>query len=44
MPLLEALEKVFGEGNDGTFLSCVAGKLGYYEGEEVGARYILKKL
>ncbi len=40
--LFEILKEVVGfEG--GTFLSCVAGKLGYHEGEDMGARYIFEK-
>ena len=41
MPLKEALEEVsFGNG---AFLSCIPGKLGYFEGEGDGERYILER-
>ncbi len=42
MPLIEALDAVVASGM-GTLLSCIAGKLAYYEGEEPGERYILQK-
>lgn len=42
-PLIDVLEEIAGDCNDGTFVSCIAGKLGYYEGESVGARYIFEK-
>ncbi len=41
--LLEVLEEIVGDCNDGTFISCIAGKLGYYEGESPGSRYIFEK-
>jgi hypothetical protein len=41
MLLSEALREVVGRGM-GTFVLCVPGKLGYYEGEDAGERYILK--
>jgi len=40
LPLREALESVLGTG-DGVVLSCVPGKLAYYESEEPNGRYIL---
>ena len=43
LPLIDVLSEIVGAGNDGTFVSCIAGKLGYYEGESVGDRYILEK-
>jgi hypothetical protein len=43
MPLADALARVIGAGH-GTFLSCVPGKLGYYEGETPGERYFLIRL
>jgi hypothetical protein len=42
MPLTAALERVVGMGL-GTFISCVPGMLGYFEGEEAGARYVLDR-
>jgi hypothetical protein len=39
MDLSEALEEVVG-GGMGTFLSCGAEKLAYFESEEAGERYI----
>ena len=41
MLLSEALQKTVGWG--GTFISCIAGKLGYFEFNEQSERYILKK-
>lgn len=43
LPLIEVLEEIVGTCDDGTFISCIAGKLGYYEGETMGARYIFEK-
>lgn len=40
--LKEALEKTVGMGG-GTFLSCLAGRLRYFEGEEINERYILER-
>ena len=40
MPLVEALHRVVGYGM-GTFLSCIAGELAYFEDEEV--RWILER-
>lgn len=42
VPLREALTRIHGLGH-GTLLSCVPGLLGYFEGEEMGARYILER-
>jgi hypothetical protein len=42
-PLADALSRVIGAGY-GTFLSCVPGKLGYYEAETPGERYFLIRL
>jgi len=39
MPLRKALEQTIGM-NMGTFISCVPGKLGYFEFEDLGERYI----
>ena len=42
MKLKDALKKTIGSGC-GTFISCIAGKLGYFEFEEQNQRYILEK-
>jgi len=42
LPLKLALEKVVGQGM-GTLLSCVAGELAYYEGEDPADRCILAR-
>jgi hypothetical protein len=42
LPLKKALEETIGLGA-GTFLSCIPGKLAYYEGEEPGERYICER-
>jgi hypothetical protein len=42
VPLEEALAAVIGRGM-GAFVSCVPGKLGFYEGEEPGVRYLLER-
>jgi hypothetical protein len=42
LPLKKALEETIGMGM-GTFLSCIPGKLAYYEGEDLGERYICEK-
>ena len=39
MGLSEALAEVIGRGM-GTFISCLPGKLAYFEGEERNERYI----
>ena len=41
MPLAEALSATVGYGM-GTFISCVPGRLAYYESEERGERYVLR--
>lgn len=40
--LREALTRIHALGN-GTLLSCVPGSLGYFEGEDIGARYVLER-
>ena len=40
MELDEALEGIVGRGM-GTFISCIPGRLAYFEGEEPGERYLL---
>jgi hypothetical protein len=42
MPLAEALELVVGSGM-GTVLSCVPGRLAYYEAEDMSERYLLSR-
>ena len=42
MPLREAIFKVEGT-NYGTLVSCIAGKLAYFETEDMSGRYILEK-
>jgi hypothetical protein len=42
MQLSEALLWIVGS-NSGTFISCIAGKLGYFEFEDMSERYILEK-
>jgi len=42
LPLAEALSMVVGRGM-GAFLSCIPGRLAFYEGEEPGQRYILER-
>ncbi len=42
MPLLEALKQTIGR-QMGTFLTCIPGKLAYFEGEEMGDRWILER-
>jgi len=42
MPLGEALAATVGYGM-GTLISCVPGKLAYYESEERGERYVLRR-
>ncbi len=42
MPLLTVLAEVVGCGT-GTLLSCIPGRLGYFESEEVGERYLLER-
>jgi hypothetical protein len=40
--LREALEDVVGH-NDGTFISCIPGRLAYFEGEGLNERYVLQR-
>jgi hypothetical protein len=42
LPLLEALGDVVGR-QMGTFLSCIPGRLAYFEGEDMGSRWILER-
>lgn len=42
MSLREALEATVGQGM-GTIICCVAGRLAYFEGEDMGARFLLEK-
>jgi hypothetical protein len=42
MALTTALEEARGTGG-GTVLSCIPGQLGYYEGEEPGDRWLLRR-
>ena len=43
LPLLDVLLEIVGHGM-GTLLSCIPGKLGYYEGESPGERYVLERV
>ncbi len=43
LPLAEALRKVLGMGM-GTFISCIPGKLAYFEGEDENERLLLERL
>jgi hypothetical protein len=40
--LRSALQATVGYG-DGTFISCLSGRLAYFEGEERNERYILER-
>lgn len=40
LPLREALDAVVGKGH-GSFLSCIAGRLGFFEGEGPGESWLL---
>ena len=42
MPLMEALDAVVGRGM-GAFLSCIPGRLAFYEGEGPAERYVLDR-
>jgi hypothetical protein len=44
LTLIDVLEEIVGSCEDGTFISCIAGKLEYYEGESMGARFIFEKI
>ena len=41
--LRDAITRLIGVVGHGTLLSCVPGHLGYFEGEESGARYVLER-
>ena len=41
LPLGEALQTVIGRGM-GTFISCLPVRLAFYEGEDLGVRYVLE--
>ena len=41
LPLGKALEAVLGRGM-GAFISCLPGRLAFYEGESAGVRYVLE--
>ena len=42
MSLLSALKETIG-GGCGTYISCIPGRLGYFESAEAGERYILER-
>ena len=42
MPLREALKETIGMGM-GTLISCIPGRLAYFENEDAGERYILER-
>ena len=42
MSMRGALEAIVGSGMS-TFLSCIVGRLAYFEGEEPGARYVCER-
>jgi len=42
MSLREALDQTVGQGR-GTVISCIPGKLAYFEGEEPNERYLLER-
>jgi hypothetical protein len=42
MPLIEALKETVGS-QMGAFLTCIPGRLAYFEGEEMGDRWILER-
>jgi hypothetical protein len=42
MPLREALEGICGMG-DGAFVSCIPGRLGFYEYEDMKSSYLLSR-
>ena len=43
LPLRDAITRITRRVGDGTFLSCVPGRLGYFEGEEPSACYVLER-
>lgn len=40
--LRKALDRIVGRG-EGTIISCLPGRLGYFEAEEAGERYLLER-
>jgi hypothetical protein len=42
MPLGEALDAIIGMG-DGAFVSCIPGRLGFYEYEDMKSSYLLSR-
>lgn len=42
MGLLDAIQRTFASF-EGTFISCLPGRLAYYEGEDIKERYILQR-
>ena len=42
MPILEALDAIIGMQN-GAFISCIPGRLGFYEYEDMKSSYLLSK-
>ena len=42
MPLCEALQAICGSGH-GSFISCIPGRLGYFEYEEPNSAYLLSR-
>jgi hypothetical protein len=42
MPILDALDAIIGMGN-GAFVSCIPGRLGFYEYEDMKSSYLLSK-
>lgn len=42
LPLIEALKQIVGFG-EGTLVSCIPGRLGYFEGESPKDRFILER-
>jgi hypothetical protein len=42
LPLVEALTQIVGRG-EGTLVSCIPGRLGYFEGESPKDRFILSR-
>ena len=42
IPLREALDAIIGTGN-GAFVSCIPGRLGFYEYEDMNSSYLLSR-
>ena len=42
VPLRDALDAICGSGN-GAFLSCIPGRLGFYEYEDIKSAYLLAR-